>query len=217
MAYDFSFAGECKKSREVIIKAWTKNYNEAYETERKAYNILSTSPMKGCPSFFEGNFDPSRKIHVLVLEKLGPTLEDVRSLMSPNKRFDEKMTLALAIQMVCGFFFSLLFISCTYYSYPTFSIKLDRYADLHDRKIIHNGARPANICVTSHPSNTSDTTTLYLIDFAYSHFCDKTKLDRGEDFPENKRFCSILSYHAFSEFFYFFLFFIICYICPLYK
>ena len=108
MAYDFGFAGGCKESREVIIKAWTKFYKEEYETERKAYNILSASPMKGCPSLIESNIDPSRNIYALVLKKLGPTLEDLRRVMSPNRRFDEKMTLALAIQMVRGSFFFLV-------------------------------------------------------------------------------------------------------------
>ena len=101
MAYDFGFAGGCKKSRQVIIKAWTKNHKEEYETERKVYDILSASPMKGCPSLIESNIDSSGNIYALVLEKLGPTLEDLRScLISPDKRFDEKMILALAIQMV---------------------------------------------------------------------------------------------------------------------
>jgi len=93
--------------------------------------------------------------------------------MSPNVRFDEQMSLALAIQM------------------------LDRYADLHARKIIHNGAKPGNICVTA--KNKADAPTLYLIDFGCSFFCDKTKPDRGEEFSGNKRFWSVLSYHAFTQ------------------
>ena len=45
-----------------------------------------------------------------------------------------------------------------------------------------------------------------MIDFGCSSFCDKTRLDRGEEFSRNKRFWSVLSYHGFSEFFFFFLF-----------
>ena len=100
VAYDFGVAGGCKKSRQVIIKAWMNDSDEDYETEKKVYDILSASPMKGCPSLIESTMDPNRSIYALVLEKLGPSLEDLCNLMSPNVRFDEQMSLALAIQMV---------------------------------------------------------------------------------------------------------------------
>ena len=104
MAYDFGVAGGCKEAREVIIKAWLID-NEDYHTERTVYSILSASPMKGCPSLIESatKTSSSREIYALVLEKLGPSLQDLCNLMSPNVRFDEKMTLALAIQMVRNF------------------------------------------------------------------------------------------------------------------
>ena len=105
MAYDFGVIGGCKESREVIIKAWMDGICEEYETERKAYSILSTSPaMKGYPSLIESTTNLGENISALVLEKLGPSLEDLCKLMSPNVRFDEKMTLAVAIQMVRHFF-----------------------------------------------------------------------------------------------------------------
>ena len=63
--------------------------------------------MKGCPSLIESVIDPCRNIYALVLEKSGPSLEELCNLMSPV-RFDEKMTLALAIQMVRVFFFPLV-------------------------------------------------------------------------------------------------------------
>lgn len=201
MAHDFGVPGGCKNSREVIIKAWTiksdDDYetNEDYETEKKVYSILSTSPMKGCPSLIESSMDPIRNICVLVLEKLGPSLEDLCDLMSSSKiRFSEQMTLALAIQMVRGVFLvNKLYLLLISY----FFNKLDRYADLHARNIIHNGAKPGNICVAA---RTSDASTLYLIDFGCSFFCDKIRLVRGEEFSGNKRFWSALSFHAFSEF-----------------
>ena len=174
-------------------------FGEDYETEKKVYNILSASPMKGCPSLIESAMDPSRNIYALVLEKLGPSLEDLCNLMTPNVRFDEQMCLALAIQMVRKkkFLVHKLFLLLI-------SDKLDRYADLHARKIIHNGAKPGNICVTARASNTADASTLYLIDFGCSFFCDKTRPKVEEEFSGNKRFWSVLSYHAFSKFFYIF-------------
>ena len=99
VAYDFGVTGGCKESREVIIKAWW-NPDEEYVTESKVYDMLSISPMKGCPSLIESPKDPSRNLYALVFEKSGPSLKDLCNLMSPNARFDEKMTLALAIQMV---------------------------------------------------------------------------------------------------------------------
>ena len=96
MAYDFGVTGGCKKPRQVIIKAWLGDYHEDYIIEKEVYSILSASPMKGYPSLIET--PDNRMIYALVLEKLGPTLEDLCNLMP---RFDEKMTLAIAIQMVC--------------------------------------------------------------------------------------------------------------------
>ena len=100
VAYDFGGMGGCKESREVIIKAWTCFDDEEYRTESSAYSILTALPMKGCPSFIESHKDPTREVvFAMVLEKLGPSLEELCNLMSPV-RFNEKMTLALAIQMV---------------------------------------------------------------------------------------------------------------------
>ena len=87
------------------MKVWLScDLREDYETEEKVYNILSASPMKGCPSLIRNPSDPSQNLYGLVLEKLGPSLEDLCNLMSPKVRFDEKMTLAVAIQMVRDFF-----------------------------------------------------------------------------------------------------------------
>ena len=122
-AYDFGDTGGCKESREVFIRFWRDGYDDQYyDTERKAYTILSAWPMEGCPSLIESVIDPRRNIYALVLEKSGPSLEELCNLMSPV-RFDEKMSLALAIQMVRVFFF---FPCCSRAagSYLTFSISL---------------------------------------------------------------------------------------------
>jgi hypothetical protein len=71
--------------------------------ENKVYSLLSASPMKGIPSLIESAKEPSRQIYAVVLEKLGPSLEDLCELMPDDGCFDEKMTLALAIQMVRDF------------------------------------------------------------------------------------------------------------------
>ena len=107
IAYDFGVTGGCKKSREVIIKAW-KGDSEDREIESRTYKILSASPMKGVPSLIENRVDSDRWLYALVLEKLGPSLEDLYQLMPGKKRFDEKMILAIAIQMVRDFPVSLI-------------------------------------------------------------------------------------------------------------
>ena len=91
----------------MVIKAWVNDSDEEYQTERVAYSVLSVLPMKGYPSLI-GIIPPVAPtqgtcLGCLVLEKLGPSLQDLCDLM-PNMRFDEKMTLALAIQMVRDFF-----------------------------------------------------------------------------------------------------------------
>lgn len=102
VAYDFGVTGGCKESTEVIIKAWVRYDSQDLRIESKVYNILSASPIKGFPSLIEYNEESNPRVFALVLEKLGPSLEELCRLM-PHGRFDEKMTLALAIQMVGGF------------------------------------------------------------------------------------------------------------------
>ena len=104
VAYEFGGTGGCKESREVIIKAWKQRemYEKEYETEKKVYKTLSSTspPMKGFPALIQATSDSD--VHALVLEKLGPSLEDLGNLMRQHliTRFTEKMTLAVAIQMV---------------------------------------------------------------------------------------------------------------------
>ncbi|KAF8809323.1 kinase-like protein [Phlegmacium glaucopus] len=175
VAYDFGCAGGCKEPGEVIIKAWRRPYDDDFVTESKVYSTLSVSPIKGFPCHIESNADPSLRIYGVVLEKLGPSSQDLFALM-PDKRFDEKMTLALAIQI------------------------LDRFAALHSRGIIYNGIKPANICLASPSSDATAASTLNLIDFGCSFVRGvPIPLSRGEEFSGNKRFWSALSYHDFTQ------------------
>ena len=98
-----------------------------------------------------------------------------------------------------SFFFPLLFKSCGFISY-VFD-KLDRYADLHARKIIHNGGKPENIRLSSLSSSATDAPTLNLLNFGYSFFCASSRLVRDEECLRNSEFTSILSNHGFSKFF----------------
>ena len=92
----------------MFIRFWRDGYYDQYDTERKAYSILSAWPMKGCPSLIESVIDPRRNIYALVLEKSGPSLEELCNLMSPV-RFDEKMTFGSRhSDGSCLFFFPLV-------------------------------------------------------------------------------------------------------------
>ncbi|KAF8963771.1 hypothetical protein BDZ97DRAFT_975472 [Flammula alnicola] len=74
----------------------------------------------GTPSLLASGYDDECEVYAFVLEKLGPSLEDLLDMI-PARRFDEKMVLAVAIQI------------------------LDRYASLHSVGVIHNGVKPGNI------------------------------------------------------------------------
>ncbi|KAF8814167.1 kinase-like protein [Phlegmacium glaucopus] len=175
LAYDFGGTGGCKEPRQVVIKAWMGCYDDDFVTESRVYSILSISPMKGFPRRIENIAEPSLCIYAVVLEKLGPSLQDIYRLM-PDKRFDEEMTLVIAIQI------------------------LDRCAALHARGIIYNGIKPANICLGSPSSNATAASTLNLIDFGYSFVRDvPILLHRGPEFSGNKRFWSALSHHGFTQ------------------
>jgi len=132
--------------------------------------------MKGVPSLIESNFELGPKFYGVVLEMLGPSLEDICRLI-PDHRFDEEMTLALAIQM------------------------LDRYAELHARGIIHNGVKPGNICLAA--SKGPDPSVLNLIDFGYSFsyikISNRIRLCRDAEILGNTRFWSVLSFHDFTQ------------------
>ena len=194
MAYDFGVTGGCEKSRKVIIKAWRRNHHEDYITESQVYDILSASPMKGFPILIEENKELSRQIYAVVLEILGPSLDNLSRLL-PDNRFDEQMTVSLAIQMVRDIR-SILDTNSNASSH--FFYKIDRYAALHARNIIHNGAKPGNVCLAPLSSNAIDASTLNLIDFGYSFIRDGSPIDCGDEFSGNKRFWSALSYHRFS-------------------
>jgi serine/threonine protein kinase len=207
VAYDFGGTGGCNESKEVIIKAWKGMDEEDYQTESKVYEILSSTepPMKGFPALIQAKRDADSNVLAVVLEKLGPSLEDLCNLMRQHQitRFSEKMTLALAIGSCLVFLFHLVIESYTL----TSSYKLDRYAALHERGIIHNGAKPGNICLASPSSNAC---TLNLIDFGYSFFRNEMRLTCGGEFSGNKRFWSALSHNGYSTSFSPRLFFLYC-------
>ncbi|KAF7341903.1 Protein kinase domain-containing protein [Mycena sanguinolenta] len=176
VAYDFGGPQGCAGASEVVIKAWTFDSEPEieYHHEIEAYKIL-----QGCPgvpeTFGTAEYEPLCDVHALPMQKLGPTLEELTSLL-PQRRFDARMVLTVAIQMI------------------------ERYRDIHVRGLIHSGTKPANICLASRGAGTPG--MLYVIDFGFSlPVADNLPLPSAHriDVVGNRRFMSVLAHHGISK------------------
>ncbi|KAJ7677971.1 kinase-like domain-containing protein [Mycena polygramma] len=180
LAYDVGGDEGCASPQEVIVKVWVTGTSD-FECHREisAYRALGgADPCPGVPvpRVASAVYDPLCDVYALVLPKLGPTLEDLRSLL-PNKRFDARMVLMVAIQMI------------------------ERCRDIHARGLVYSGIKPGNICLA--PPGASDAPTmLYAIDFGFS-----TALDLNSSLPSahridavgNRRFMSVFAHHGISQ------------------
>ncbi|KAJ7735719.1 kinase-like domain-containing protein [Mycena metata] len=159
--------GGCAGALEVIIKAWVSGSDVEYHSEVASYNLLRGCP--GVPATLESaRYEP-------LCDKLGPTLEDLMSLL-PNRRFDSRMVLTVAIQMT------------------------ERYRDIHARGVIHSGAKPGNICFA--PRGADAPGTLYAIDFGFAlALADNLPIPSAHriDSVGNRRFMSVLAHHGISK------------------
>ncbi|KAJ7213654.1 kinase-like domain-containing protein [Mycena haematopus] len=174
IAYDFGGAQGCAGASEVVIKAWSSDSETEYHHEIAAYTILQGCP--GVPETFRtAQYEPLCDVHALPMQKLGPTLEDLISLL-PQRRFDIRMVLTVAIQMI------------------------ERYRDIHARGLIHSGTKPGNICLA--PRGVSPPGMLYIIDFGFSlPLSDNSPLPSAHriDVVGNRRFMSALAHHGISK------------------
>ncbi|KAJ6568485.1 kinase-like domain-containing protein [Mycena capillaripes] len=173
LAYDFGGPQGCADASEIVIKASASDADAEYHHEVAAYKIL-----RGCPgvpkTFGSPQYDPLCGIHVLPMQKLGPTLEDFIGRL-PNRRFDMRMVLMVAIQMI------------------------ERYRDIHKRGLIHNGTKPGNICLAPRGDPPG---MLYAIDFGFAHpLADNVPLPSAHriDVIGNRRFMSVLTHHGISK------------------
>ncbi|TFK35935.1 kinase-like domain-containing protein [Crucibulum laeve] len=178
LAYDISSKAGCTAPNKVVIKAWMDPTDKECVAESSAYRELSKA-VGHVPAALSNSHDNELGVHAIALEKLGPSLEDLQGLL-PEERFDERMVMAVAIQMI------------------------DRYREVHARGITHSGTKPANICLSarSKPSTLGDK-TLHIIDFGLSSQTDIAK----EPLPSqhiievigNRRLMSINAHHGFSQ------------------
>lgn len=179
------------------MKAWVSSCDDECVTESTVYQSFRSHPMNGIPIVLANSFDTGCQVHAIVLQLLGATLDDVRRLRSGGK-FNDKMVLAVAIQMVGNFYpenWMLLLI---------FTLQLDRYRDIHARGIIHNGIKPANICLPP-PGSVHELSTLHVIDFGLSLTLDTSSQDLlpsacRADTVGNRSFLSIYGHHGISMF-----------------
>ncbi|KAJ7097626.1 kinase-like domain-containing protein [Mycena epipterygia] len=180
LAYDFGASREgCAAATEVIVKAWVAAGDFECQREVAAYRALGgADPCPGVPTPRVANalHDSLCDVQALVLQKLGPTLEDLRILLLDNC-FDARMVLMVAIQMI------------------------DRYRDIHARGLIHSGIKPGNICLA--PQGSSDAPSmLYAIDFGFSSALDMNSplpSPHRIDSVGNRRFMSVFAHHGISQ------------------
>ena len=85
--------------KRVVVKTWVSASDNECITESMVYRVLQSSPMTGVPVVLGNSFDVGCGVHAIVLELLGPTLDDLCRLCSGGK-FEDKVVLAVAIQMV---------------------------------------------------------------------------------------------------------------------
>ncbi|KAJ7705596.1 kinase-like domain-containing protein [Mycena rosella] len=176
VAYDFGGSAGCAGACEVVVKAWVAASDFECQREVAAYRALGTCPGVPAPRVAGALHDPLCDVHALVLPKLGPTLEDLRALL-PDKRFDTRMVLTVAIQMI------------------------DRYRNIHARGLVHSGIKPGNICLAP-PGSADAPSMLYAIDFGFS-----SALDANAPLPSahridavgNRRFMSVFAHHGISQ------------------
>lgn len=167
LAHDFGHEGGCPTSQAVFVKAWTRSRDPECITETRVYRVFQWSGMPGTPKVLENGRCNECRVTVIVMEHLGPTLETVRQLL-PGKKFTEEMVLAVAIEMV-----SISPSSTISHSEIRMS-QLDRYSAFHAAGILHNGAKPENICI-SPALDESNGSIIYAIDFGSSHFFDENE------------------------------------------
>lgn len=202
----------------MIVKAWTDSEDDECITERGAYDYLQDPyPIVGIPNVLESATDEECEVYAIILQCLGPTLDDVLQML-PEKKFNEKMVLSVAIQMVS---LSLIFplIVCPKINYDlrcnTFFAcwQLDRYKEIHAGGVIHNGIKPANICLPPVPNPQDDVkpnydrSTLYTIDFGLSSFLSGEEIlpkDHRARIIGNRCFLSTFAHHGISMSFVFY-------------
>ncbi|KAF8888304.1 kinase-like domain-containing protein [Infundibulicybe gibba] len=179
LAYDISSDIGCSSKKMVVIKAWLSPSDAECLMEAEAYRSLSSpSLVSGTPGLLASEYDATCGVYALVLERLGPSLEDIRPLF-PGHRFSEQLVLCIAIQM------------------------LDRYKEIHSRGIIHNGIKPGNICLERPALPTAAASKLYAIDFGLSSLLERTEnpLPSGRrlDAIGNRNFLSVFGHHGISQ------------------
>ncbi|KAK7052100.1 kinase domain-containing protein [Favolaschia claudopus] len=187
LAYDTGGAQGCAATaRPVIIKAWVTDSDFEFQNEISAYHALVGASV-ACPgisipqnhSSESAAYDEICDVYVLVLPQLGPTLQDLAARL-PNQRFDAPMVLTVAIELI------------------------DRYRDIHARGIIHNGVKPANICMAPAGLESDSPSMLYVIDFGFASILENTGSSplpsaHRIDTVGSRQYISVFAHHGISQ------------------
>ncbi|TDL18922.1 kinase-like protein [Rickenella mellea] len=135
----------CEDCSEVAIKVFYCELEDIdeYTREKEKYEKLSKEPMKGIPEISWNGKSGDK--YVFAMTRLGSTLQELHD-RAPDKKLNDRLLLHIAIQL------------------------MDRYKDLHNRQIIHNGVKPGNIaiCPPDTTTGTPDRAMIYIFDFGFS-------------------------------------------------
>lgn len=98
IAYDFGGPHGCTNVDRVIVKSWSESGREC-DAEVAAYKLLCSPMLEGVPRILANTYDEQCQVHAIVMEKLGPSLQDILDIC-PDGLFGAKMVLSVAINMV---------------------------------------------------------------------------------------------------------------------
>ncbi|TDL18921.1 hypothetical protein BD410DRAFT_877772 [Rickenella mellea] len=170
----------CENCPEVAIKLYSRGCSNDCKREKLVYEKLTNAPMKGVPEIsWRGECTEG---YLFAMTNLGPTLQDFRD-HAPNKKLNDRLLLHTAIQLVQHLL-----------PFPPPNVKMDRYKDLHNRQIIHNGVKPGNIavCPSGGILGSPDRAIIYIIDFGFSQYLrDEPK---EESISANTWYASVMTH-----------------------
>ena len=115
----------------MVVKAWVSRTDPECTTEETTYQKLQCpsrdASIVGVPKILANGWDATCEVYAIVMQKLGPNLQDILEV-SQFRKFDERMTMAVAIQMVNYLLFHVLGIAgLSFWEFHVSAKPLPRY------------------------------------------------------------------------------------------
>ncbi|XP_037932251.1 casein kinase I-like [Teleopsis dalmanni] len=164
------YLGKNIQSQETVAIKIEKQNPKARTYLENEYNVYQTvSGIEGFPKIFHYCED-SKRGKVLIMEVLGPSLEEMYRFC--KKRLTIDATLSFAIQMI------------------------NRLQVLHSKGYVHCDIKPSNFLTL--PNNNGK--FLYLADFGLSKLYRDPETNQHVEFNGNKRFCGTIVFSSIKAF-----------------